>query len=45
MEQVQFANIKLQRGFWEDYEKLVRKVTIPAIYRQFADRFREVVNS
>lgn len=40
MEQVQFANIKLQRGFWEDYEKLVRKVTIPAIYRQFADRFR-----
>ena len=40
MEQIQFADIRLQDGFWGHYEDMVRRITLPAIYRQFADRFR-----
>ena len=40
MESVHFSQTKLQGGFWGHYEELVRHVTVPAIYRQFADRFR-----
>lgn len=40
MEHVLFANIQLRGGFWGHYEELVRRVTVPAIYRQFTDRFR-----
>ena len=40
MEKIDFSQIRLQGGFWGHYEDLVRRVTIPTIYRQFADRFR-----
>lgn len=40
MEHVPFADIQLCGGFWGHYEALVRQITIPAVYRQFADRFR-----
>ena len=40
MENIHFSQVRLQGGFWGHYEALVRRVTIPAIYRQFADRFR-----
>ena len=40
MKNIHFSQIRLQGGFWGHYEALVRRVTVPAIYRQFADRFR-----
>ena len=40
MDNLQFANTKLQGGFWNRYETLVRRVTVPAIYTQFSDTGR-----
>lgn len=40
MENVHFSKTKLQGGFWGQYEDLVRRVTVPAIYARFAETGR-----
>lgn len=35
MENVHFSKIKLQGGFWGHYEDLVRRVTVPALYKEY----------
>ncbi len=40
MKNLDFANIRLQDGFWKGYEDLNRKVTVWAVYDQFRETGR-----
>ena len=40
MESIHFSKTQLNGGFWGHYEEIVRNVTVPAIYKQFAETGR-----